>query len=1125
MRRSLIIFLIALIINIVCFPIMAELDSEFSLTSEERSYLDSIKDSDIKLATGSYLNYFTSEDGKREGMMAPLVDILIDDWGLSVEAFNTQWDEAFQKLDKNEIDLFGLGILSDSRREKYYTTNQLYKSNMDVYTKVGKGLTNITDLKGKTVGMLSNSVLHDIVKTYISTDGDIKSYPNVKMLLAALENDEVYCVAAAGVIHKELMAHPKIQYSITLESAIAPQGIYTNNKKYEPLIKIINRYLTTADGEKLVSEINLRRREAIFDLYRDRYADDIKYLSDNYKEIDIFNSGGLYPLAFVWQDKCQGLQNEINKVFYELTGIDVKLKSVENLENGIDGALEIIKNGGDGVAITGVYYNNMSKEDSTYSLSVPLATDKLGFYVRQGETKSSLADMQIGTTIFGVNYIDWKTAFGKMPKIYDTREDLMAAVNTGEIDAVFSGEMSIDYLYTVLNDYTFQQFGNISLPVQLHMLYNSENESFNNLMDMSIMLNAMLNPVERYVWTDTSQNGKFDLMRLRNSLISFQNRTVHATVIFIAILAILLVLVVFQLKKFSEYDRQITKMLSTQGNVDMLWGDVKKTKLISKGGFPIFKKWGLDAEFCKTLYNDKVIEESRIRLEEEGVQFCKRELKIKIPNDDAVNYIELYTHKINDRKYMLFALDTTAERYREKELNRIANTDFLTKLLSRRAMDSRLLEMSNELSSDDSRVFIFMLDIDDFKNINDSYGHDIGDKVLVITAQVIRDFVGEDYAARWGGEEFLAIFKAESLERAIETADAILKELARQKIRVGSRLAFNVTISCGISEMIKNEKYEDTVIRADKALYMAKSDGKNCVRIVNIDDKVDTVFVYKKNKKENSLVYNKVISRIIKAFFYSSDVKNVINKLLEIVVENTGANSAGLFEKVGDSGLLCTYFYTSDSDERNNEGINAEYANTDWDINSPMFVSDTALIETNSELPHNLKAYVRLPLFTNDDFKGVIQFNNFDEPYEWSMEERHIFTDVSVIIGEILIKKNIENQIINDEALFIALDSVNDIVYVVERESGKLLFVNKKFCEKISDSDIIGKKCWEVIYPNNSSKCALCQHNCLSRENGIVTVKNKMYNESLDSWLEMTNSLVSLGDGAEAVIVVCKNEE
>ena len=1122
MRRYLFIVLIAVIVSAVSLPLFVASATDFVLSVEEKDYLASISTETIKFATNGYLNRYVKNDGSVDGLLAPLLQILTDEWGLKVDVVNVTLEEAYKKLETKELDLFGLSILSEERKNNFYHTEQLYSSNMGIYTKKDNLISNVSDLKGKTIGLLSKSVLTNIIEVYTTSEGAVKNYSTVEALLSALVKEEIDCIATATAIQNELASYPELQFGMFVESVITPQGIYSGNEKYEALFGIINRYLSDGNGETLRAEIAKKEKDCIIDLFRNNYAKEINDLKSRYEEVIVFNSGGLYPLAFMENGTYNGLQSEINDIFYELTDIKINMQNIDELPNGIETAFERLNENMQYFAVTGVYYSKFIEENTTFVFSDPLISDKLSFYVPHNNEKKNLYDINAGTTKFGFDYMDWNIVFGREPRIYNTRDDVMKALKNGEIDAAFLGEMCVDYNYTILKDYSVEQFENISVPAKIHMLYNSKNESFNKLMDLSVMLNSMVNSNTQHIWTDMSKNGKFDLMRLRNQMENYQENTMSFATFFISVLALLLVIVIHQLQKFSEYDRQITKMLSTQGNVDMLWGNIREKKVNSKGAFPIFKKWGLPNNFYETFYNRDIVSGILKIITDEGLQFYKQEEKINIPGQKTPNYLELYTHKINEKDFMMFALDTTAERYREKELSKIANTDFLSKLLTRRAMDAVLLEKSENLMTEPIRVFVFMFDIDDFKNVNDSYGHDIGDKVLIVTSQLIKEVIGDNYASRWGGEEFLVLLEAESLDKAKEIAEEILQKLEKKEISVGTRYNFSVTISCGLTEMIEGEKYEDAIIRADKALYMAKSEGKNCIRTVTENDKLDKVFVYKKNRPDSTFVYDKVIRRVIKAFFYKTESKSMITELLEVIVENTAADCAALFEKNINSEIKCTYSH-SNKNKSINTCFTEEWLQSDGELGEPMFVSDVSTLDSSVKIPEGLKAYVRLPIVINDEFRGFVQFCKFDSAYEWTIDERHVFTDISVITGEIIAKKSVENQLsIKNEALFATLDILDDFVYIIEKNTHKLLFVNKKIREKIGGIDVRGEKCWEVLHPDGEAKCAFCKNAKLDAESGITLIKDKNYNEFAGGLVNVKYQLVGWGNGTEAVIIICR---
>ena len=123
--------------------------------------------------------------------------------------------------------------------------------------------------------------------------------------------------------------------------------------------------------------------------------------------------------------------------------------------------------------------------------------------------------------------------------------------------------------------------------------------------------------------------------------------------------------------------------------------------------------------------------------------------------------------------------------------------------------------------------FLFF-DIDHFKKINDTYGHDVGDKVLITVAEVLKkDLRLGDIVARWGGEEFVAILLGAKEEQARKKAEKIREEV--EKIVFDEYKDLKITISVGLSEFNKEFSFEELIRHADQALYVAKETGRNKV--------------------------------------------------------------------------------------------------------------------------------------------------------------------------------------------------------------------------------------------------------------------------------------------------------
>jgi diguanylate cyclase len=122
-----------------------------------------------------------------------------------------------------------------------------------------------------------------------------------------------------------------------------------------------------------------------------------------------------------------------------------------------------------------------------------------------------------------------------------------------------------------------------------------------------------------------------------------------------------------------------------------------------------------------------------------------------------------------------------------------------------------------------------MLDIDNFKKINDTYGHDIGDQALVHLAQVVRETLRpQDTLARYGGEEFVIVLSDTRLDDAITAMVRVQRELTR-KFFMHNNEKLLITFSCGVAELGAEEGPPEAIKRADQAMYLAKRAGKNRV--------------------------------------------------------------------------------------------------------------------------------------------------------------------------------------------------------------------------------------------------------------------------------------------------------
>ncbi len=164
---------------------------------------------------------------------------------------------------------------------------------------------------------------------------------------------------------------------------------------------------------------------------------------------------------------------------------------------------------------------------------------------------------------------------------------------------------------------------------------------------------------------------------------------------------------------------------------------------------------------------------------------------------------------------------------KNKEYETLASTDSLTGLYNRYKFAELYLLSYQSMVQRHNDISLIILDIDFFKAVNDNYGHNIGDKVLVQVAHALMKTLRNiDIVCRWGGEEFLVLLPTASLKNAKVLAQKIRVFIQDMKIDTVK----NITVSCGVSEVREGESMEESVDRADKALYLAKKSGRNCVK-------------------------------------------------------------------------------------------------------------------------------------------------------------------------------------------------------------------------------------------------------------------------------------------------------
>lgn len=182
---------------------------------------------------------------------------------------------------------------------------------------------------------------------------------------------------------------------------------------------------------------------------------------------------------------------------------------------------------------------------------------------------------------------------------------------------------------------------------------------------------------------------------------------------------------------------------------------------------------------------------------------------------------------------VLFLTHIALRRYQQR-IESMAATDKLTGLLNRQAFGILIDKAFAEYRRDPRPISILLIDVDNFKSINDQYGHVVGDHILSqVAAQLQQGLRASDIAVRWGGEEFLVVLKGCALDHARQVAEQLRLKIGQQPFHAGKH-TIPVTVSIGASQYDGAESYEQSIGRADAGLYAAKNGGRNRVCVATV---------------------------------------------------------------------------------------------------------------------------------------------------------------------------------------------------------------------------------------------------------------------------------------------------
>ena len=188
-----------------------------------------------------------------------------------------------------------------------------------------------------------------------------------------------------------------------------------------------------------------------------------------------------------------------------------------------------------------------------------------------------------------------------------------------------------------------------------------------------------------------------------------------------------------------------------------------------------------------------------------------------------------------NRTNNLLTIKTVELENMRKQLTIEATTDILSGLYNRRYFYDISKKYYFTAIKSNQELSILMIDIDKFKNINDTYGHSVGDKIIEASGKILTKVTSNsDVVARYGGEEFIVLLTDTGVNGAVALAERIRVETENNHIKLDTGELIHITVSIGVTKLdnMKDKDIEETIKRCDKALYRSKDQGRNMVSLI-----------------------------------------------------------------------------------------------------------------------------------------------------------------------------------------------------------------------------------------------------------------------------------------------------
>lgn len=526
-------------------------------------------------------------------------------------------------------------------------------------------------------------------------------------------------------------------------------------------------------------------------------------------------------------------------------------------------------------------------------------------------------------------------------------------------------------------------------------------------------------------------------------------------------------------------------------------------------------------------YDTKDAIEELFYLAKAGTEYHSTEFKLNTKNGGYQWYFSTFStiYDENETPIRVVGLlrNIHTQKIEQQRLLTKAETDQMTGLYNKATTESKIKSHLRELNGNSS-VVLMLVDIDDFKNINDTYGHLKGDEVIVDIARSMMDCGGEySISGRLGGDEFcMFLYNVLDPQLACEKATLLANRL--RELYPGTD-SCKVTLSIGIAFTDEQIPYNVLLENADTALYQAKLNGKNCYYCYKEDMERAQYKNDRSQKNAQISEEDKIINELLSTLFSSTNTYSAIEKALDIVGKSFDIDKISIWEYSFNKKFVdCTHQWCRDGIENDRTTKQHTPATMFEELDSMgtdgiVYSSDTSLIKfsTASMNPRSegICRLLQSRIELNGRTIGYIGFYSMNSSENWSAATLSSFKILFKILAEAVCSKQSQKNLSTlREDTIKAFDVVQNPIIIVDRDSYDVLYFND-ITPDYYPNIALNSKCYSSMN-QEGSPCSGCP---IYRMTDGKTVKCSRQNKALNEMMDIYMTPIKWNTGSNTFLI------